>query len=228
MREVFSTGCLRPSRLARRWPRLSRIMELDEETRRRLIVKVHRALPLWHWTRDRSTVATIRAKVAAGERFDDWADGAVGPGLYLSTSAIDLFDRGPEVFHAVLREGTDVFVVDPLVFGVGFPELMELALAKLEWADAWRAPERLPPRHTSANASATVGPLLTALGVPACVYVLGMHLAVMVRDGRCLDDPGEARAVSSVAEYVREHPRERAMLVPQESVHAWVRAKVGC
>lgn len=200
-------------------------MEFDEATRERLIVKVPRALPLWHWTRDQATVAKIRAKLAAGERFDGWAQGAVGPGLYLSTSAIDLFDRGPEVFHAVLRAGTEVLIIDPLVFGVGFPELMEMAFAKLGWADAWRAPERIPPRHTSANAATTVGPLLATLDVSACVYVLGMHLAVMVRDGRCLEDPGETRDVSSVAEYVREHPNERAMLVPKEAVHAWVRAK---
>lgn len=64
-------------------------------------------------------------------------------------------------------------------------------------------------------APAAISGLLDRLGVPCCAYVLGMHLAFMVRDARCLRLVPEEQA-QSVADYVAAHPVERPMLMPRK------------
>lgn len=201
-------------------------MTPDDWARAHLTVPLPRDFPVWHWTRSPDQVARARATVSAGGALTACGAGAVGHGLYLSTSAIDLMDRGQEVLAATLVEGTRVLMADPDVFGVGFSELLEHALRTVSFP--WKAPHRRSPVDPAAVRPApdAIDGLLERLGLPCCAYVLGLHLAFMVRDASCLRLVPETEQARTVADYVAAHPQERPMLVPRETVSRWIATRV--
>ncbi len=146
----------------------------------------------------------------------------MGQGLYLSTSATDLMDRGEEVLAAVLPAGTPVLMIEPTLFSVGFPELLDMALRRLAWH--WEAPDGGPPPLRPAPE--VIDSLLEELSLPACAYVLGMHLAIKVVDGRCLRLLPANEQVRSVADYVDANPKDRPMMVSQSTIQRWIRTRV--
>lgn len=199
-------------------------MELLEWARQHLVTTAPRDLRVWHWTHH-SQLEGVRARMRAGESLRDFSEQALGRGLYLSGSAIDTIDKGDAVLTAIVPAGTSLLAVDADLFEFGVPEVFEHVLAREGWS--WRAtPSRGHiDRATARPAREVVPRLMDALGVGACVYIFGFHLALMAREGHCLrtDDIDAAR---SVADYVAAHPREAPTLAPRAHVTAWLRAHV--
>lgn len=203
-----------------------KLMTLDDWARAHLIVPLPRDFRVWHWTRSPEQAFTIRAAVAAGGDLSAFGAGATGHGLYLSTSAVDLIDRGQEVVAATIVQGTPALMVDPDLFGVGFSELLEHA--QRVHGLSWKPPSfrrRVDPAKAQPAPEAIDG-LLDRLGAPCCEYSLGLHLAFMVRDARCLRLAPEAEQARTVADYVAAHPEDRPMLVPSGTVSRWIAARV--
>jgi hypothetical protein len=201
-------------------------MTLDDWARSHLLVTLPRDFPVWHWTRTPVQAERVRAAVAAGDDLSACGSGATGHGLYLSTSAVDLMDRGQEVVAATVLGGTQALMVHPELFGVGFSELLEHTLHAQRWS--WKIPsfkKKVDPASARPGPEAIEG-LLDRLGLPCCAYVLGLHMAFMARHARCLRLVPEAEQPRTVADYVAAHPHDRPMLVPRETITRWIAARV--
>ncbi|MFO0762923.1 MAG: hypothetical protein U0359_41185 [Byssovorax sp.] len=200
-------------------------MKLDEWAEKHLVVTLPRDFSVWHWTRSPETVRKLRALIDAGGDLSASSTsdmGAVGHGLYLTTSAIDLMERGEEVLAATVVQGTRALMVHPDLFGVGFPELFEIGLSRVGWS--WELPSfarKINPAEARPAPQVLDG-LLARLDLPCCVYIYGMHLAFMVRDARCLRLVPEMDQARTVADYVKANPKDRSMLVPHEVVTRWI------
>src|ERR1700733_602398 len=110
------------------------MMTLDDWARSPLLVTLPRDFPVWHWTRTPAQADRARAAVMGGGELSGCGSGATGHGLYLSTSAVDLMDRGQEVVAATVLGGTPALMVHPELFGVGFSELLVHVLRVQEWS----------------------------------------------------------------------------------------------
>lgn len=195
-------------------------MTLEAFAAAHLISEVPSDLSLWHWTRSGEAAQRARAAIAGAGSLQEWGEGAVGRGLYLSTSAIDLIDKGQEVVYVTLREGTRMLMVDGELFGVGVPELMELLLPRFGWT--WPRTQPTVKIDRAARPQELIPRLMDQLDLPACVYVFGFHLAVMVRDARCLRSDPSIDPARTVADYVKAHPKERPTLVGMDVVKRWL------
>lgn len=200
-------------------------MTLDEWARASLISHVPADLPVWHWTRAANAHA-LRAALRGGRDFTDFTEGATGPGFYVSTSAIDNIDKGDEVIHGVVPAGTPVLMLDADLFGFGVSEIFEMVLQQHGWP--FRPPPfrgHVDPREAQPPKASVPG-LLSRLQLPACVYIFGFHLSLMLRDRAALRLDPTLDDAHSVAAYVAAHPQEAPMLTPRETVHRWLQARI--
>ena len=197
-------------------------MTLKEYAQENLVSAVPADVRVWHWTGRPGAVSVIAQRITDGADCSDMGQGALGPGLYVSTSPVDLMDPGQNVLAAVLRSGTRVLMVDPLLFQVGTPEILDVTLARLRW------PFRFPRFHGKVDPEHAVPPnevvpaLLRQLDLPAAAYIYGLHLAFVVRSGACLQFDPEIDAVELVAEYAKQNPHDRPMLLPANAVEQWL------
>lgn len=182
-------------------------------------------LPVWHWTRAPGYTQEITSMLVPGGSFADWTEGALGRGLYVSLSAIDTIDKGPEVIYAEIPAGTRVLMVDADLFQTGVIEFMEMSLARMgwdwrptPWRDVLRPNQALPAR-------AVVPYLMDTLDLSAAVYIFGFQLAVMVRGAQALRYDPTVDPVETVAAYVRAHPQERPTLAPPDAARRWLAAR---
>ncbi len=201
------------------------MMNLKDWARQHLVVKVPRDLSLWHWTRSRASVHNLRGLIEAKSELAGAGNGATGQGLYMTTSAVDLIDRGDEVLFATLPAGIEVLMIDPELFGVGFPETLKEALARLKWkCKLPRFRGKVDP--TAANpAPEVIDRLLPDLNVAGCAYVYGMHMAFMITQGSALRLGPAAEQERTVAEYVKANPKDRPMLVPYSKIEQWIASR---
>jgi hypothetical protein len=169
----------------------------------------------WHWTQHHEA-EEIQQVVACQGSFSSFGQGPVGHGLYLSLSAVDTIERGLDPIRMVLRKGTRLLVADPRVFNVGVPEILigEIKRASLV---RWRPPLlwRAAREAVAADVPGAVDGLLARLEVPACLFIFGLCLAVMVRDARCLRIDPDVDPAGSVLAYHEQHPLESPTLAPQ-------------
>lgn len=198
-------------------------MLLEDYARKNLVTTVPHDIRVWHWTARPGAVSIMGRRIMDAGDCSDLGQGALGPGLYLSTSAVDLMDRGPQVLTAVLRAGTPVLMIDPELFSVGSPELFEMELNHFEWPFSfpdWRSSKVSP--SSADPASETAPRLMKELGTPAAAFVLGLHLAFVVPSGSCLQFDPAVDSTRLVADYVRQNPHDRPMLLPRNAVEQWL------
>lgn len=189
-------------------------MNPTDWARANLLTNIPRDISIWHWSA-KDSIDRITRVIQSNGRFDEFRGGAVGRGLYVSTSAIDLMDRGSEVFYAKIQNGTKALIIDPTVFNVGQVEILEMELQRHGWHNFEFPPcEQELKKAFSANPPAMIEQLLEKLEVPCCVYVFGFYLAFMIRDSRCLLFDSHIAPASTVLKYHHEHPREKPMLAP--------------
>lgn len=199
-------------------------MTIEQWAKAHLISSVPQDIPVWHWTH--SSPVQIQERLQMGGDFSDWSEGAAGKGLYFSSSAIDVIERGPEVMYAVIPVGTPILMLDADLFNIGVPEIMEIVLLGMNWS--WKpTPFRgyLDP-NLGRPAQMVVPQLLEELKLPCCAYVFGFHLAFMIRDANCLRFDPQIDVVQTVANYVKAHPREQPMLAPPNAVKRWLAERV--
>ncbi|MCP5050031.1 MAG: hypothetical protein GY940_22880, partial [bacterium] len=179
-----------------------------------LVIQVPCDIPVWHWTSNDS-MKRIQGIIENRGTFDQFNNGVVGHGLYVSSSAIDLMDRGNEVFYAKISSGSNVLVIEPGLFKVGVPELFRMMLKKNGWSDYRYQPvDKKTKEAICADVPGSIDRLLHDLDIPCCVYAFGLYLAFMIRDSSCLKYDAHIEQASTVLKYHREHPAEVPMLAP--------------
>lgn len=188
--------------------------ENTNHLKKNLVMQAPRDIPIWHWT-NYDSLKRIQGIIQSGGTLDQFNKGAVGRGLYVSSSAIDLMDRGTEVFYAEISSGSNVLVIEPYLFNVGVPELFEMMLKQNGWSDYRYQPvDEKMKEAISRDVPASIDRLLRELDIPCCVYAYGLYLAFMIRDSSCLKYDRGIDPASTVIRYHREHPGETPMLAP--------------
>jgi hypothetical protein len=197
-------------------------MTLEEWAEQNLVVTVPWDVPVWHWTHSPERVRALEAIVGDQGDLSQWESGATGQGLHVSVSAINRMKPGTEVVSLTLLSGTRALLVQPDLFGVGFPELMRTGQRHSGLLFGIPSFRGQVDRAAARPAHVHLSRLLDLLGLPCCIYAHGIHLSVMIQDSRCLRiDPGVNHALT-VKTYVDAHPLERPILVPREVVAAWL------
>lgn len=198
--------------------------EVIDWINKNLVTQVPRDIPVWHWS-NADAVNNIRSIAENGGTFDRFNRGAVGRGLYVSTSAVDLMDRGNEIFYARLRSESAALIIEPALFNVGVPELFGMMLMKSGWSD-YRCPRPEPgiKEYLTPDVPGVIDRLLAELKIPCCVYAFGLYLTFMVRDGSCLEYDKGIDPASTVITYHRAHPKEVPMLAP-DRLNQWLAAQ---
>jgi hypothetical protein len=194
-------------------------MRIEQWASEHLIDEVPVDMPVWHWTGTQPAI--LMNRISHGD-LSDFSEGVTGKGFYVSTSAIDLIDKGNDVLYAVVPAGTRVLVVDPDLFGVGVVELFDMLLEQhgFRWkSGAWRGQV---DRESARPAKEVVPRLLDMLGLSACLYIFGFHLAFMARTSACLRRNPTVDAARTVADYVAAHPEARPTLASMEVVKRYL------
>lgn len=192
----------------------------------RLLIEIPANTPVWHWS-NADSLHRIARIVKDGGSFDKFSKGAVGSGLYVSTSAVDLMDRGAEVFYAEIGMGSKALVIDPRLFDVGVPELFDLALRRRGWGYVKRTPVGKKMKNAlSEDPPGMIDHLLRDIDIPCCVYCYGLHLAFMVRDSSCLLHDETVEPEATVIKYHMENPGEAPMLAPGR-LRLWLENRLG-
>jgi hypothetical protein len=130
------------------------------------------------------------------------------------------------VVAATVVSGTQALMAHPELFGVGFSELLEVALRAQGWS--WKIPsfrKKVDP-ETARPGPEVIDGLLARLELPCCAYAYGLHMAFMVREARCLRLVPEGEEAQTVADYAAAHPHDRPMLVPREVMTRWIAERV--
>ncbi len=189
--------------------------------KKHLLTEVSVNIPVWHWS-NTDSLNRITKTILDGGSFDKFNRGAVGSGLYVSTSAIDLMDRGTEVFYAEVKKGSKALMIDPRLFSTGVTELFEITLKQHGWSD-FKYPPFDPEikEALSNNPPGIIDQLLGCIDIPCCVYCYGLYLAFMIRDSFCLFYDEAVDPAAAVLKYHREHPLEEPMLAP-DRLRMWL------
>ncbi len=194
-------------------------MNIKVWAKNELIATTPDDIPLWHWSSGK-VIAELKRTILTQSGFRHFRKGAVGSGLYASSSAVDLMERGPEVIHVKVKQGTQALMIHPVVFQTGMPETFEMALNSLGWSD-FHLPSLDVKLDSVSRTADVIDDLLDELKLPCCFYVFGLHLACMVRDSRCLNfDPG-LDSTKTVLAYHQANPHDIPMLAPQ-LLSAWL------
>lgn len=199
-------------------------MSLEEYAKARLLTEIPHEMRLWHWTRSEQSARSIARRLQDSGDCTDLGQGIVGPGLYLSTSAVDLMDRGTNVLTAVMPAHTPVLMVDAACFSVGTPELFEIRLIEHDWAFRFPDPGADVEPGAGSPATDTVPVLMESLHVDVAVYIYGKHLACYVRSAAALCYDPEMDVVQTVADYAQKNPWDRPMLLAGNAVERWLAA----
>jgi hypothetical protein len=192
-------------------------MSIKIWAKKELIATTPTDIPLWHWSSGEA-IAAIKRTILAQGHFRHFRQRAVGCGLYGSTSAVDLMERGPEVIHFKVKQGTQALMIHPIVFQIGIPEIFEMALDNLGWSDFQLPDAKLEEIERPAD---VIDELLDELQLPCCFYSLGLYLACMVRDSRCIDFDPALDSNQTVLAYHQANPQDIPMLAPQ-LLPAWL------
>lgn len=197
-------------------------MDTIKWTKGHLLTEIPVNIPVWHWS-NTDSLNRITRIILDGGSFDQFNRGAVGSGLYVSTSAIDLMDRGTEVFYAEVKKGSKALLIDPRLFNTGVMELFEITLKQHGWSDFKYQPIDDPKikEALSGNTPGIIDQLLRKIDIPCCVYSYGLYLAFMIRDSSCLLYNEAVDPAATVLQYHREHPHEVPMLAP-DRLRSWL------
>lgn len=194
-------------------------MNIEDWVKEELITTTPHDIPLWHWS-DSQAIAELKENLSARGDFRHYRQGAVGHGLYASCSAVDLIERGPEVIHFKVKQGTQVLMVHPIVFQMGVPEFFETTMKNMGWSD-FQLPKPGIDLGLFPDTPAIIDTLLDRLQLPCCFYMLGMNLACMIHDSSCLDFDPDVDTAKTVLEYHRANPQDIPMLAPH-LLTAWL------
>jgi len=176
-------------------------------------------IPLWHWSSGQSIINIMRI-IQTQDHFRHFSQKAVGSGLYASTSAVDLMEYGPSVIHFKVKPGTKALMIHPYVFGVGVPEIFDMALQHSGWTDFHPSMSTATVCDVERPAD-VIDELLDELELPCCFYTFGLYLACMVRDSRCIDFDPQMNSNETVLAYHQANPEEVPMMAPH-LLPAWL------
>ncbi|MBF0239241.1 MAG: hypothetical protein HQM12_16190 [SAR324 cluster bacterium] len=183
--------------------------ELLPIIRSKLILETPYDIPLWHWS-GVLQCKEITERIRLGKSFEDFSPlGVLGGSLYMSASALDLMDKGTEVVHALLREGTPILVLDPHLFQEGEPEILFSYLRKNRWPKKrWPKWEESAIQVFTPCEKELYSLLFRELNISAIIYAFGLYPAYAIRQGACLRLDDSKTHEQSVLDYYHDHSDE--------------------
>ncbi len=176
-------------------------------------------IDLWHWS-SKPLIDNIKRIFVSNGNFLNFNKGAIGHGLYASTSAVDLIEKGQEVLHFKVKKGTRALVIHPWVFPIGMPEFFEMSLKELQWTD-FKLPEAEFRLGVDDDINKIIDEMLQELNPECCFYCFGYNLACLIRHSSCVDFDPDENPVPGVIEYHKKKPHDIPMLAPH-LLKAWL------
>ncbi len=186
--------------------------KLIEEVKSKMLFTMPENLDLWHWT-NIYRYSQIKKNIECGYDFTDYKIGATGRGLYASTSAIDLMNKGDNIIFFKLKKGSSILVPDPAIFCVGIEEFHEMSLSKLDlptykfddYSDELK-------KHFRSNPTVEkIEELMVAINPDACFYSFALKMSVMIRYNKAIIWDKTIDAEETVVEYYKHNPNEMLM-----------------
>lgn len=195
------------------------IKEIINWNAKKMFATTTKDIDLWHWS-SKTLIDKIKRILVSGGSFCHFNRGAIGRGLYVSTSAVDLIEKGTEVMHFRLKKETKALVIHPWVFPIGMPEFFEISIEKLQWTD-FKLPEAEFRLGLKDDINQIIDKMLDELNPDCCFYCYGYNLACLIRNSACVDFDEKDNAIQSVIEYHKNNPNDIPMLAPH-LLKAWL------